>query len=67
MSRFVIQQLAVSLLFKNCGNNIQSYCLQAEIIVLRFGHKSIPFGVSVNTRQWRSLGYEIFVTTCVIK
>ena len=56
----------VTLLFKNCGNNVRFYCLQPKIAVLRFG-KNIPWGASVNSRQQKSIGYGIFATTCVIK
>lgn len=41
---------SVTLLFKNCGNDVKFYCLQPEIAVLRFG-KNIPLGASVNSRQ----------------
>jgi hypothetical protein len=50
MSLYVVKQSVVRLLFKNCGNNVKSYGLQAEIAVLRFGRKNIPLGVSVNSR-----------------
>ncbi|WP_334889183.1 hypothetical protein [Nostoc sp.] len=51
MSRVVAKKSSVTLLFKNCGDDVKSYCLQAEIAVLKFGCKNIPLGASVNSRQ----------------
>ncbi len=45
------QKALVTLLFKNCGNNVKFYCLKPEIAVFSFGLKNIPLGASVNSRQ----------------